>query len=135
MVPDSLIQIDKIAEAGEILQVLETKASTEFLPYYFEQKIRWMDSLQVAKINIPYKFTIGDIKKQFHARSLKPAAENKIQMIIRKNDQYIDSLYNEAGLNHWEAIEPATARLLSLPAVNYMKMVISHDQRINVRNR
>lgn len=133
MVPDSLIQIDEIAEAGEVLQVLETKASTEFLPYYFEQKIRWMDSLQVAKINIPYKFTIADIKKQFHARSLKPAAENKIQMIIRKNDQYIDSLYNEAGLNHWEAIEPATARLLSLPAVNYMKMVIAHDQRINIR--
>lgn len=135
MVPDSLIQINKMAEVGEILQVLETKASTEFLPYYFEQKIRWVDSLHIEKINIPYKFTIADIKKQFHARSLKPGAEDKIQLIIRKNDQYIDSLYKEAGYSHWEAIEPATARLLSLPAVNYMKMAIAHDQRIDVRYR
>lgn len=116
-------------DPSEYQSILETLLSTEKLPKYVSQKIRW-DDFVVFLIMMPHKLYYEDIK-----RLLRGDVDDPITLMeqIRLHNDSIDKAliaYDKYHFDKWGVVEPPLARLLSKPAVRYQEAMVKKHQSI-----
>lgn len=111
---------------GELPAILNTVSSIDILPGALEAKYRqtFRDS-NFIQAYLPYPVHYDDVVSQMRGEPCDPLM---IEAIITKSNTMIDSLVKSNGGHRWGVVPPPLARVLSEPAVEYMKAMMEHPE-------
>ena len=139
---DLTIDIEE-KESSEILAILQTVASTSSLPNYIREKQKldfdMRDDLEVEEVFLPHFIRLQDveqvlggcIEEETVLDCVTTMIERNNTMITKAIESYCDSFPRQCkhpdAAVMWNAVEPPLARILTEPAVTYMKAMIHHD--------
>jgi hypothetical protein len=115
---------------GELPAILGTVASIDILPSALEAQFHAKFGENFIRIYLPYPLHYDDIVKQIHGTPADPLAIMKV--IDDSNKKIKDALDRavKAGVikKPWGEIYPPLARLLGVPAFEYTKAMLEHDE-------
>ncbi|MDC7993918.1 hypothetical protein [Altibacter sp. HG106] len=114
-------------ETGEIGAVIGTITDIDKLIRYTQGKIlkTYRDEVCENNIMMPHKITYRKVKQVLNAEVDQPL---RLMDSIDAHNRLIDSVLNrypQYNYQQWGVVEPPLARLLSLPAVEYQKAMVS----------
>jgi len=115
---DNLVQ--EIKESGEISSVINTIVSISGVPRYVNAHVKNDTNVCYVPISLPYYLNTEDFGAYFDASKLS----SEVDSIAAKNNRQVDKMRYIYSKSDWETAEPPLARLLSEPALNYMKAVL-----------
>jgi hypothetical protein len=126
------IRLKEVKETGELGAIIKTITSISFIPRYIESEMQQdeTDKFEYLTIDLPYKFDKEDVLSYYKAESFDCTIDPLIDSVIDFSKRSLDSVLYQDGHNAWTLAEPPLARLLSQPAVNYMRQVLHRDTAI-----
>ncbi len=120
---DSVIAKNELS-SGELMAIVSTVTNIDVLPLSLEEKCRNDFGNNFIPIYLPYKFSYSDVIGLIRGEPEDPIG---IQRIINRSDSIIDVTWKADSLGTTQ-VPPALARVLSDPALAYLKSMIHHPE-------
>ena len=126
------IEIKKVEkESGELQAIFNTLMSLSIWPDYLREKLAQNPdtNLVVKEVYLPYRLTIDQIESYTMGCIEDDDLRQRITAVLDSNNQVIHDhlnayVGNQGDALGWNVIEPPLGRILTKPAVEYMRAMI-----------
>ena len=112
------------SSSSELSAIVGGIAALERMPNYVREEIRNDPNMHLLTIEMPHRYTLQNIASVFRTTDL---SEEEFQDIIDENNQKIDDALAcyEPYRKEWGVVEPPLGRLISKPALEYQRAMLT----------
>jgi len=110
--------------SGEVAAITGGIAALERMPNFFRNEIEQDARFALDTIHLPFPISISDIEDSYHGQIVH---KGQLQPIVDQINSDIKQALKDAGADYemeWGTIPPPLGRLMSEPAIAYMKAMI-----------
>jgi len=122
-------------ETDNIIADLQTALNLDKIPGYVSDFVDGYSQIELIKIFMPHKVTIGDVEGYLNGDIKNKSQRNELNQKLIAHNNYLDSI-TEAGhgsgdrnkfFKKWRTYEPTLSRHLSESSLQFIEDVLEHE--------